>query len=191
MTSPALLREPAAPGPGEWTPPSGRDADWFARVYEATVDSVYRYARVLVRTPERAEDVAAEVYMRAWRSRERLRDESAVQPWLLTITHNVAMNMLGRTREVADLSAVSEREDESASPESRLFADANAAAIRAAIVELTTEQQQVVFLRFFVGLPHEEVANRLGKNPNAVRAIQFRALGRLRKLLEASLAELV
>ena len=61
--------------------------------------------------------------------------------------------------------------------------------VQDAIRLLTPEQQQVVFLRFFEGLPHESVAAQMGRNPNAVRAIQFRALGRLRKLLEDDCAE--
>jgi DNA-directed RNA polymerase specialized sigma24 family protein len=46
----------------------------------------------------------------------------------------------------------------------------------------------VIFLRFYEELPHESVAAKLGRSSNAVRAIQFRALSRLRQLLEASRA---
>ena len=55
--------------------------------------------------------------------------------------------------------------------------------LREAIGRLTLEQQQVILLRFFEGMGHERVATKLGKKPNAVRAIQFRALARLRTIL--------
>ena len=58
-------------------------------------------------------------------------------------------------------------------------------ALQSALAELTAEQQQVIFLRFFKELPHDAVAAELGRNPAAVRAIQFRALHRMRKLMEA------
>jgi RNA polymerase sigma-70 factor (ECF subfamily) len=151
-------------------------------VYEETADSVYRYAFTLVRNETQAEDLAAEVYLRAWRNRSALRGENPL-PWLMSIAHNAAMSQLRATREVADLSLVSEQEEEA--DEGERYSEAELTALHRAIRRLTPEQQQVVFLRFFEGLPHESVASRLGSNPNAVRAIQFRALGRLRKLLEA------
>lgn len=164
-----------------------RDANAFAKLYEQTVDSVFRYALVLVRDRDRAEDVTADVYLKAWKSRATLRDGSAVLPWLLTITHNVAMTVLRASKEVADVDLLEDREDLNARTDTALFAEADAASLQSAMRMLTPEQQQVVFLRFFEELPHDAVAARLNRNPNAIRAIQFRALSRLRKLLEVSI----
>ena len=164
-----------------------RDANAFAKLYEQTVDSVFRYALVLVRDRDRAEDVTADVYLKAWKSRAALRDGSAVLPWLLTITHNVAMTVLRASKEVADVDLLEDREDLNARTDTALFAEADAASLQSAMRMLTPEQQQVVFLRFFEELPHDAVAARLNRNPNAIRAIQFRALSRLRKLLEVSI----
>ncbi len=163
---------------------SVRDTTWFSALYETSVDSVYRYAHVLVRDPDRAEDVTADVFLRAWRGRAGLRDEASALSWLLTITHNSSMTLLRSTREVSGIEAIAEAEDETADPAAELFAEMEAARIHDAVRKLTPEQQQVVFLRFFEGLPHEDVAQRLGSNANAVRAIQFRALSRLRKILQ-------
>lgn len=161
-----------------------RDTAWFSRLYETTIDSVYRYACVLVRDADRAEDVAADVYLRAWRGRDGLRDDQSAVQWLLSITHNSAMSMLRADREVAGIDGLEETEDLSADPSQGLWAQYETSRVHDAIRRLTPEQQQVVFLRFFEGLPHEEVARRLESNANAIRAIQFRALGRLRKLLQ-------
>lgn len=163
-----------------------RDSAAFGQLYEQTVDSVYRYALVLVRDRDRAEDVAADVYLKAWKNRLSLRDGAAALPWLLSITHNVAISMLRASREVADVDLIEEREDLNARTDTALFAEADAASLQSAMRRLTPEQQQVVFLRFFEELPHDVVAARLNRNPNAIRAIQFRALSRLRKLLEVS-----
>lgn len=163
-----------------------RDSAAFGQLYEQTVDSVYRYALVLVRDRDRAEDVAADVYLKAWKNRLSLRDGAAALPWLLSITHNVAISMLRASREVADVDLIEEREDLNARTDTALFAEADAASLQSAMRKLTPEQQQVVFLRFFEELPHDVVAARLNRNPNAIRAIQFRALSRLRKLLEVS-----
>ncbi len=165
-------------------PETVRDTLWFSGLYEETVDNVYRYAYVLMRNADQAEDVTADAFLRAWRSRHNLRSESSAQAWLFSIAHNSAMSLLRSNREVAGLDDIDEQEDTSADPESEVFAGMEAGRLQAAIRRLTAEQQQVVFLRFFEGLHHEDVARRLGSNANAVRAVQFRALTRLRKLLE-------
>ena len=176
-------------GTGDTAVDDCRNRDWFEAVYTETFESVFRYAQLLLRDAHRAEDVAAEVYLRAWRARASYRGTGSHQSWLLSITHNVAHSLLRATREVADIDLLRDHEDGAAGPEAEFFSSVDAERVQAAIRLLTPEQQQVVFLRFFEGLPHEAVAARMGRNPNAVRAIQFRALSRLRKLLEDDVAE--
>ena len=50
------------------------------------------------------------------------------------------------------------------------------------------EQQEVLVLRFVENMSSRQVANMLGKNEGAIRALQFRALGRLRKLMTSEVA---
>ena len=86
-----------------------------------------------------------------------------------------------------DIEQISERVDAEFSSESELTPE-DLEVIRRAIGRLTEEQQQVIFLRFFEQLSHEDVARQLARNANAIRAVQFRALARLRTLLEAERA---
>ncbi len=161
-----------------------RNREWFGRVYEETIDSVYRYAYTLMRDATKAEDLAADAYLKAWRNRSGLRDGARALPWLMSITHNLAISQLRGFREVANVSLLAKHEDRTPNPVDGLVLAGRTEALHAAIRQLTVEQQQVLFLRFFEGQPHEAVAARLGRKPNAIRAIQFRALARLRKLLE-------
>ena len=170
-------------------PQAQRGREWFAELYEATFESVFAYAQMLLRDEHRAEDVTAEVYFRAWRARETWRGTGSCKSWLLSITHNVSLSVLRASREVADVSLLADHVDGAAGPEAAIMHSGDAEMLQDAIRLLTPEQQQVVFLRFFEGLPHEAVATHMGRNPNAVRAIQFRALSRLRKLLEDDVAQ--
>ena len=161
-----------------------RDEAWFAAIYESTFDNVFRYSSALTRNSHVAEDVTAETFLRVWRSRENYRGEGSVLAWILTIARNCATTALNSRKEELDLALIIDPED----PTLTQDADAdspNIEALQAALAELTAEQQQVIFLRFFKELPHEAVAAELGRNPAAVRAIQFRALHRMRKLMEA------
>ena len=57
--------------------------------------------------------------------------------------------------------------------------------VRNALILLPEEQRQVVVLRFLEGQRHEEVAASLGKSAEATRALQYRALTSLRRMLLA------
>jgi len=162
--------------------PAIREHDWFAGVYAATAESVYRFALMLVREPFCAEDISAEVYLRAWGARHRLTEQGSVVAWLLSITRNCALDELRKRSEHVQLDMLADHQDMSESLCVEL-SESDITSVHEAIRRLTREQQQVIFLRFFEELPHESVAVRLGKSPTAVRAIQFRALARMRKLL--------
>jgi RNA polymerase sigma-70 factor (ECF subfamily) len=53
-----------------------------------------------------------------------------------------------------------------------------------AIAQLTSDQQQVILLRFGEGLKIAEVGQILGKSEGAIKILQHRAIRRLRKLLD-------
>jgi RNA polymerase sigma-70 factor (ECF subfamily) len=55
--------------------------------------------------------------------------------------------------------------------------------VRAALRLLTPDQRQVIVMRFLEGWSNEEIAQVLDKPVGAVKALQHRAIGTLRKLL--------
>lgn len=175
------LAPAASPSPAAAELP--RDAEWFTAVYERTFDSVYRLASLLTRDRHLAEDVTAETYVRVWSRRSSLAGAEA--PWILAIARNCAFDALRTRRPALDLFNLPEVEDRAEGAPGALDPE-TVRLLQDCLARLTPEQQQVLFMRFDEALPHEVVARRLGKKPNAIRAIQFRALARLRTLMEAS-----
>ncbi len=55
--------------------------------------------------------------------------------------------------------------------------------VRAAILELTSDQQQVITLKFLEGWENDEIAHVLNKPVGAVKSLQHRALTHLQKIL--------
>ena len=160
---------------------------WFTEFYQASFDAAYRYASLLCRDSALAEDVVSDAFLRAWMNQGALINGSSPMGWILTvIRHRVADEFRSR-RTTVDIEQISERVDTEFSSESELTSE-DLEVIRRAIGHLTEEQQQVIFLRFFEQLSHEDVARQLARNANAIRAVQFRALARLRTLLEAERA---
>ena len=70
----------------------------------------------------------------------------------------------------------------SLSPEAIALHRDDERSVRNLLVQLTPDQRDVVELRLS-GLTGVEIADALGKQPGAVRAVQFRAYQRLRELL--------
>jgi len=56
-------------------------------------------------------------------------------------------------------------------------------ALRQAISKLTADQQQVITLKFFVGLSNLEIAMAVNRSEGAVKALQHRAINRLQQLM--------
>lgn len=168
---------------GASTVPVGRDAHWLEQLYNDHCDLVYRYAHALVNEGTTAEDIVAEVFLRAWRYRHALRDDGRSAAWLLAITRRVAIDAFRRTARYGQSESPLEDRPELAAP---VTADPpeDEGCIWSAFRKLTRGQQQVLYLRFVEERSHEEVLRMLGRSPGAIRAVQFRALARMRRLLE-------
>src|SRR4029079_12807239 len=64
------------------------DAEVFESLYDAMGAPVYGVARRVVRDPERAEDVAQDVFLDVWRKAPSFdRDRGSARTWIMTIAH--------------------------------------------------------------------------------------------------------
>jgi RNA polymerase sigma-70 factor (ECF subfamily) len=163
------------------------DGDAFAQLYRATVPIVYR--NMYGRTGDRAqaEDLVSDAYMRALRSIARFEGGSGdFVAWLLRIARNLFLDHIksGRVRwEIA----VEEMPTSAApsDPEAEAIAAVQGTELRHALARLTADQQEVVYLRFLQGLPIADVAKIMGRAEGAIKALQFRALKTLERILTA------
>ncbi len=153
----------------------------WEQCYDAWYPRMYAYAYRRTGDPSGAADIASEVFLRALRDIGRYEDRGLpLEAWLYRIAHARTADHLRHRRRhpTARLDAVAEQ---------AILDGANGVierqAVMSAIQQLTDEQQDVVLLRFYHELPAETVAKVLGRNAGAVRALQFRALRRLRTLL--------
>lgn len=160
----------------------------FAELYDTHVDSVYRYLLYRVREPSDAEDLASEVFTRAFANIHRYKWQGkSFLAWLYTIARNAVTDRRRRDRPTVELDNAYGLADSGPTAHDLAVRGENVEALRGAVKHLTGEQQEVLVLRFVENLSSREVANILGKNEGAIRALQFRALGRLRKILRDQL----
>ncbi|HET7701009.1 MAG TPA: sigma-70 family RNA polymerase sigma factor [Candidatus Limnocylindria bacterium] len=167
----------------------GGDRSAFAELYDAHCDAVYRYILYRVREPADAEDLTSEVFTRAFANIHRYKWQGkSFLAWLYTIARNAVTDRRRRQRPTVDLDNAYSLAEDGPTAHDRAVRGEQVDALRGAVKHLTTEQQEVLLLRFVENMSSRQVAKVLGKNEGAIRALQFRALGRLRKLLTVEVA---
>ena len=185
----ALQLETFGPVPDVIARARSGDRGAFAELYDRHIEAVYRYLIYRVREPADAEDLASEVFTRAFANIHRYRWQGkSFLAWLYTIARNAVTDRRRRERPTVDLDDAYGIAEEGPTAHDHAVRGEALDALRGAIRHLTTEQQEVIVLRFVENLSSRQVAKVLGKNEGAIRALQFRALGRLRKLLTTEVA---
>ena len=149
----------------------------ITRLFESLRPDLLRFAHWLARDRAIAEDIVQESLLRAWRSREALKDASAARPWLLTIVRREHARLYERKRlELVPLEDVADTlaEPRAAEVEEDLFA------LRHAIMKLPLEYREPLVLQVLGGFSTEEIARELSLSNTAVLTRLFRARNKLR-----------
>ncbi|MFC8436506.1 RNA polymerase sigma factor [Streptomyces sp. NPDC057253] len=163
------------------------DREAFSLIYAHHRDGVERCVRRRVSDPELVSDLVSETFTRALASVGRFRWQGGgVRAWLLTIARNLVSDhyRAARTRRevpvpvVPDLSATA-----CPSVEDEVLTRWEHTRVRDAVVCLTARKQEVIAMRFWYGMPGQQVASATGATVGAVKALQRRATQDLRRTL--------
>jgi RNA polymerase sigma-70 factor (ECF subfamily) len=166
------------------------DDEAFAELVRRYRDKVFRLSLSILGQgfAGDAEEVAQEVFVRAYLGLKAFRGESEFGSWLYRIAFNQAVNLKARVRyraphltEDALASAVFTGD----SPHARLEASQRRHAIAECISELPEVYQAAIRLHYWMGSSIAEVATLLGVPENTVKSYLHRA----RRLLHAMLQE--
>ncbi|WP_165774737.1 RNA polymerase sigma factor [Candidatus Viridilinea mediisalina] len=160
------------------------DAEAFALLYERHRTMVYRYIAYRTERQEVAEDLTSEVFLNAWRVVTRYEERGvSVRSWLLRMAHNEVVDFYRTRRSETTLPQNEQQMPCYAGPEDSLELRVDQAILLRAVQRLHPEWQQLILLRYVEGLSFEEIGVVLGKQSNACRQMQHRALARLRLVL--------
>jgi RNA polymerase sigma factor (sigma-70 family) len=169
------------------------DADALREVYDRWSGLVHGVAVRRV-GPDDAPDVTQQVFVAAWRSRDRLRPDGSLPAWLMGITrHKVADALAARARRRmvlvdADLDAVP---GAAAPPAHDGLEDevADRVVAQGYLAGLRDPQLTVVRLAFFEDLTHQQISERLGMPLGTVKSHLRRTLIQLRAVVEQERSE--
>jgi len=160
------------------------DITALAEIYDRYSPAIYRYAMRLLGDDFLSEECVSETFSRFLQCiRSGQGPSEHLQAYLFRIAHNWITDLYRRQPSPTYGLDESMRDSENPLPESIVNLKIEQDRIRAALRSLTSEQRQVISLKFIEGWENEEVAAALGKPVGAVKALQFRAVRTLRRLL--------
>jgi RNA polymerase sigma-70 factor (ECF subfamily) len=159
-------------------------------IHDRYYPEVYRFARFRVNDEKIAEDIAGEVFMRLLEAVHKGGGpETNLRGWLIRTTANIVNDHYRKAynRPVEESEEVLEHRTDLFLAQSDPVMMSDQAEmnrkLHKAIGQLTDIQKMVITLRFGSRYSLEETATILGKDPNTIKALQYRALMALRKIL--------
>ena len=165
------------------------DANAFEYLVAAYEKNVYNLALRMTGSPEDAEDMAQEAFLKAYSSLGSFRGDSKFSVWLYRIVSNVCLDHLRRQKKRQSYSlsmeddegeeAELELPDLSRLPEEELEKKLTREAVRRGLAQLPDDARQILLLREIQGLSYEEIGETLGLEPGTVKSRIFRARKKL------------
>lgn len=156
----------------------------LAGLYDEYYNKIAHYAYVRIGNRTEAEDIAGDVFLKALESIKTYEERGLpMQAWLFRIAHNLVVDYLRKVSKRSTVSIEYVEVTDDNDPEDTALLNLEVEGVRKAMENLTEDQQEVIQLRFFGGLPSKEVASIMKKSDGAIREMQRAALSRLRQLL--------
>ncbi len=176
------------------------DTEAYEALVRRHLDLVVRHARRYVGDEAGAEDVAQEVFLRLFRSRDRFREPNNFVGWLVTITTRIALNEIRTRRRKrwvprSSLEAEDPGQDWRASgdteepPEEGVLRDERIAAVHRALARLPDHQRLAILLQRFEGWDLAQIGEVMELSIPAVKSLLHRARGALEGILAPMLGE--
>lgn len=161
------------------------DAGAWEQLVQAHQQAIFRLAYLLLGDADDAEDVAQETFLRAYHALERFDAARSLRPWLMRITTNLCHNWRRSVgRYLAALQHVLRNEPIASSAVQQAEEHIESEVLWQAVQRLRMEDQQVIYLRYFLDCSETETADVLGVAQGTVKSRQHRALVRLRGVLD-------
>jgi RNA polymerase sigma-70 factor (ECF subfamily) len=157
------------------------DSCALAEIYDIYSPRLFRYSVRLLGDDCAAEDCVSETFSRFLKALQAGKGpRDYLQAYLFRTAHNLVVDHYRRRSPTEDLD---ENLPQAETTESVAEDNLRQSRVRAALHQLTEDQQQVVALKFLEGWENEEIARALHKPIGAVKSLQHRALTQLQKIL--------
>lgn len=158
----------------------------FGILYQTYIDKIYNYIYYKTSHSVDAEDLTEQVFMKTWEAvrRGKFMDQGVpFGAWLFKVARNVVIDHYRTKKEHSDLTKAYDVMAHEGDPEDLAQRRATDQILMTAIKRLTDDQQQVILMRFGDSMNNTEISAAMGKKEGAIRALQYRALLALQRIL--------
>jgi RNA polymerase sigma-70 factor, ECF subfamily len=173
-----------SPSPSDAEPPPSRGR--FEEIYDAQVVPIYRFVYARVGNAPDAEDLTAQVFMRAVEQLDTTRDMGQIVSWLYRVSQNaiadywrafyrlpvIGADQVSAGWEPADVSASAGTDEEAAT----VGGDRAKRQVDSLLRRLPANYRRVLELRFIQRLSVAETAEKMGITRGNAKVLQYRAL---------------
>lgn len=156
----------------------------FGEIYNLFFKRIYTFIYFRVSHKETAEDMAEEVFLKAWTKINSAKEAGSLEAWLYQIARNLVIDYYRNKKLVVELREVENTLTYDDTVLDLLDLNHRQEILNRLIKQLPEEHQQVLKLKFFEDLDNEVIAQILNKSEGAIRVIQFRAISKLKELFE-------
>ena len=172
------------------------DQDAFGQLVRAYDQSVLRLAMNLLRSPEDAQDVYQEAFLRVYRNLNHFRFDCSFHTWLYRIVTNLCLDQMRKRKVRKEESSEMEGSDgpvdrmdrfqesrPEGDPQRSMFTGQLRQRIEEALHQLTARERMVFELRHYQGLKLRNIGEVLGTSEEAAKNCLFRATQKMRVAL--------
>lgn len=161
----------------------------FAELYEEYLPKVFRYVQYRVSNIELTEDLTSTVFEKALTNFSRYsKDRAKFSTWLFSIARNVVIDhyrVQGR-RGTVSLEEAADISSDGLSPDEELDRKEELTKLRVSLSGLSSEEQEIISLKFGSELNNRQIARMLGLSESNVGTKLYRAVRKLRDSFQES-----
>jgi len=162
----------------------GQSDDW-ADLYRQYLPRILNYVRLRVGDEETAQDLAAAAMERAVSRQHTLRRQEAFGAWLFSIARTTVAGHYRSRRPAVSLEQAAAQPASDPAPPEAVMRREELDRLRAALEALSEREQEIIRLKFGGALGNQEIGAVLRLKPGHVAVLLYRALHKLRDLLDA------
>lgn len=158
----------------------------LGKLYDAYFERIYRFIYYRTSHQQTAEDLTEEVFIKAFRALPTLNGgPNKLSGWIFQIARNTVIDHYRKANPLVSIDEAENIAIDETDAIDALQLQSDQHLILTALEKLNPEQQQVIRLRFLEEFEITEIAQMLGKSEGNIRIIQYRALTKLRSILES------
>jgi RNA polymerase sigma-70 factor (family 1) len=155
----------------------------FAELYNRYWKRIYTMALTYTKSPEAAQDIVQDVFLKIWIKKENLLQVREFKPFLFVTARNLIISSLRNQVFYVTLDPEEGIEEDTLLPEKQLSYKESLDLLHKAIELLPPQQQRAYQLSRNEGMRYEDIAQEMGISPLTVRTHITKALSFIRKYL--------